>query len=473
MLLLVAALAVVIANTPGAAAFEALWQIDVGVQFGELDYGRSVRASINDAAMTLFFFVVALELKRELALGELRNPRMAALSIAAAAGGMIVPASIYLALQGGEIGHAGWGTVMATDTAFVVACLALLRERIPQSLRVFMLSLAIVDDVGAIVVVAVGYGHGFHWGALALAGAVLAAVALMRRVGLRAFAPYTLAGIVLWLAVDASGVHATVAGVVLGLLTPARRWVSDERLYAILERVVAHPPETATSATTKDRKTLQVAEIAARESLSPVERLEIALHPWVGFIVMPLFAFANAGLPLSGGAAGSAVTWAIVAGLALGKPLGVLSFTWLAVQSRVAERPLSLRWRFIAAARCSRASASRCPCSSRDAPSIRRCSTTRSSASTWRRWSRRPWGLRCYGRARGGMRPSSVTSRPVGSATSTLSTSITTWAARAVPARATGRSLPGVSSVRWISASASASRPRRESSVAARICAYR
>jgi NhaA family Na+:H+ antiporter len=348
LLLLVAALAVAIANTPGAAAFEALWQIHVGVQFGELDYGRSVRAWINDAAMTLFFFVVALELKRELALGELRNPRMAALSIAAAAGGMIVPAGIYLALQGGEIGHAGWGTVMATDTAFVVACLALLRERIPQSLRVFMLSLAIVDDVGAIVVVAVGYGHGFHWGALALAGAVLATVALMRRVGLRGFAPYAIAGIVLWLAVDASGIHATVAGVVLGLLTPARRWVSDERLYAILERVVAHPPDTATSATTKDRKTLQVAEIAARESLSPVERLEIALHPWVGFIVMPLFAFANAGLPLSGAATGSAVTWAIVAGLALGKPLGVLSFTWLAVQSRVAARPPSLRWRFIA-----------------------------------------------------------------------------------------------------------------------------
>jgi len=213
---------------------------------------------------------------------------------------------------------------------------------------VFMLSLAIVDDVGAIVVVAVGYSHGFHWGALALAGAVLAVIALMRRLGLRSFAPYVIAGIVLWLAVDASGIHATVTGVVLGLMTPSRRWVSDERLYAILERVVAHPPETASSAATKDRKTLQAAEIAARESLSPVERLEIALHAWVGFVVMPLFAFANAGLPLSGAAAGSAVTWAIVAGLALGKPLGVLSFTWLAVQSGVAARPANLRWRFIA-----------------------------------------------------------------------------------------------------------------------------
>jgi NhaA family Na+:H+ antiporter len=348
LLMLVAALAVVIANSPGAAAFERLWQIHVGVQFGALDYGRSVRAWINDAAMTLFFFVVALELKRELVLGELRNPRTAALSIAAAAGGMLVPAGIYLALQGGEAGHAGWGTVMATDTAFVVACLALLRDRIPQSLRIFMLSLAIVDDVGAIVMVAVGYSHGFHGGALALSAAVLASVALMRRLGLRSFAPYVMAGIALWLAVDASGIHATVTGVVLGLMTPARRWVSDERLYAILERVVAHPPEAASSAATKDRKTLQAAEIAARESLSAVERLEIALHPWVGFVVMPVFAFANAGLPLSGAVLDGAVTWAIVAGLALGKPLGVLSFAWLAVRSRVAVRPPRLRWRFVA-----------------------------------------------------------------------------------------------------------------------------
>jgi NhaA family Na+:H+ antiporter len=348
LLLLVAALAVVLSNTPAAATLESVWHTPISVVIGELDYGRSLRDWINDAAMTLFFFLVALELKRELVLGELRNPRMATLSIAAAAGGMIVPAAIYLALQGGETGHSGWGTVMATDTAFVVACLTLLRRRIPKSLRVFMLSLAIVDDVGAIVVVAVGYSHGFHGIALALAGVLLGAVALMQRIGLRNFAPYIIAGIVLWLAVDASGIHATVTGVVLGLMTPARRWVSDQRLYAILERVIAHPADAASSAATRDRKTLQAAEIAARESLSPVERLEIALHPWVGFVIMPLFAFANAGLPLSSVTAGSTVTWAIVAGLALGKPLGVLSFTWIAVQSGMATRPASLRWRFIA-----------------------------------------------------------------------------------------------------------------------------
>jgi NhaA family Na+:H+ antiporter len=348
VLLLFTVAALILSNSPWAHPFLNVWETRVGLQIGSFEFARSLRDWINDGLMTLFFFLVALELKRELVLGELNNPRMAALSIAAALGGMLVPASLYLLLQWGHPGESGWGTVMATDTAFVIGCLALLGPRIPQSLRVFMLSLAIVDDIGAILVVAVGYSSHIVWGALALGALGIAIVRAMALVGFRGFPLYFLVGGFTWLAVDASGIHATVTGVILGLLTPARRWVSDERLYAILDRVVAHPASDDGRGHTKDRQTLQVAEIAARETLSPVERLEIALHPWVGFIIMPLFAFANAGVALSFGDLGSSVTVAVVLGFTVGKPVGILTFSWLAVRSGIAMRPADLDWRLLA-----------------------------------------------------------------------------------------------------------------------------
>jgi NhaA family Na+:H+ antiporter len=170
----------------------------------------------------------------------------------------------------------------------------------------------------------------------------------MALAGVRDISIYFLVGCFVWLAVDASGIHATVTGVILGLMTPARRWVSDARLYAILARVIAHPASDEGSGDTRDRQTLQVAEIAARETLSPVERLEFALHPWVGFFIMPLFAFANAGLPLSLGDLGNSVTMAVFVGFAIGKPVGILTFSWLALRSGIAIRPPELGWRFLA-----------------------------------------------------------------------------------------------------------------------------
>lgn len=348
VLLLFTVAALVLSNSPWAHVLEGAWETPVGLQLGSLEFARSLRDWINDGLMTLFFFLVALELKRELVLGELSNPRMATLSVAAALGGMLVPAAVYLMLQWGQPGQHGWGTVMATDTAFVIGCLALLGSRIPQSLRVFMLSLAIVDDIGAILVVAIGYSSHIAWGALVLAALGVAIVRAMAMLGFRGFPLYFLIGGFIWLAVDASGIHATVTGVILGLMTPARRWVSNERLYAILDRVVAHPIGNHGSGETKDRQTLQVAEIAARETLSPVERLEIALHPWVGFVIMPLFAFANAGVPLSLSGLGSPVTMAVFAGFVLGKPIGVLTFSWLAVRSGIATCPSDLNWRLLA-----------------------------------------------------------------------------------------------------------------------------
>jgi NhaA family Na+:H+ antiporter len=348
VLLLFTVTALVLSNSPWTHLYENVWETSVGLQLGSFEFVRSLREWINDGFMTLFFFLVALELKRELVLGELNNPRMAALSIVAALGGMIVPATLYLALQWDQPGESGWGTVMATDTAFVIGCLAVLGSRIPQSLRVFMLSLAIVDDIGAILVVAIGYSSHIAWGALALGALGVAVIRIMTLAGVRASSIYFLVGGLVWFAVDASGIHATVTGVIIGLMTPARRWVSDERLYAILAGVIAHPSSDEGSGDTKDRKTLQLAEIAARETLSPVERLEIALHPWVGFFIMPLFALANAGLPLSLGDLGNSVTLAVFVGFAVGKPIGILTFCWLAVRSGIAIRPPELGWRLLA-----------------------------------------------------------------------------------------------------------------------------
>ena len=178
-------LPLVLSNSPWADQFLTFWELPVGIRIGSLEAARSLRDWINDALMTLFFFVVALELKRELVLGELRNPRMAALSIAAAAGGMLVPAAIYMMMQWGQEGAHGWGIAMATDTAFVIGCLAVLGRRIPQSLRVFMLSLAIVDDIGAILVVAIGYGSQLDWAALAVGGLEIAIVVGMGLLGIR------------------------------------------------------------------------------------------------------------------------------------------------------------------------------------------------------------------------------------------------------------------------------------------------
>ncbi len=298
--------------------------------------------------MTLFFFVVALELKRELVLGELRSPRMAAFSIAAAVGGMLVPAALYLTLQLGREGAHGWGTVMATDTAFVIGCLALLGRRIPQSLRVFMLSLAIVDDIGAILVVAIGYSSQLAWGALALGAFGIASVRGMARFGIRSVPLYFLVGAVIWLSVDASGIHATITGVVLGLLTPTGRWVSDDRLQAIREREVDDPSGDRRGDRAEGRRAWRRSKVAIRETVSPVERLEIMLHPWVSFAIMPLFAFANAGMPLSWADRGSPVTFAVFVGFTIGKPVGILAFGWLAVRSGLASRPPDMGWGLLA-----------------------------------------------------------------------------------------------------------------------------
>ena len=349
MLLIATFTALLLSNSAWSTPFLAFWETPLGLNFGSLDFTRSLRHWINDGLMTFFFFVIALELKRELVLGELRKLRAAALPFAGALGGMLVPVSLYLSLMKGQPGMHGWGTVMATDTAFVIGCLALLGARIPPTLRLFLLSLAIFDDVGAIAVVAVGYSDALNWAALAVAMFGLIAVAGSARLGIRSVPFYFLLGGLIWLCFDASGIHATVTGVILGLMTPTRGWVSDERLRAILGRMLSHPIGDYWSGDTTERRDLRQAGTALTEALSPVERLEMMLHPWVGFVVMPIFALANAGVEIYGGDLRQPVSVAIFVGLVFGKPIGVLTFSWLAVRLGLATRAFGLSWPLLAA----------------------------------------------------------------------------------------------------------------------------
>lgn len=348
VLLLSAILALFLANSAWSMTFLSFWDTPVAIRLGSLDISRTLRYWINDGLMTLFFFLVALELKRELVLGELRNLRTATLSLAAAIGGMIVPVSLFLSIAGDASGSNGWGAVMATDTAFVVGCLALLGTRVPHSLRLFLLSLAIFDDIGAILVVAIGYGSALDWVALSLAGLGIATVVWFAHLGVRSITFYFTVGILIWIAMDSSGLHPTLAGVVLGLLTPARSWVNDTRLRAILNRVVAYTPGEHWSGDTVERHDLRRAGVAVREALSPLERLEISLHPWVAFFIMPLFAFANAGVQIASPDLGGTIAIAISVGFIIGKPIGVIVFSYLGVACRLAAKPADLSWGVLA-----------------------------------------------------------------------------------------------------------------------------
>ncbi len=349
LLLISTILALVLANSQMSESYLGFWNRRIGLTFGSLEFARSLRHWINDGFMTLFFFVISLELKREITLGELRKPQLAALPFAGAMGGMLVPVLIYVVLMLGQPGFHGWGTVIATDTAFVIGCLAIFGSRIPASLRLFLLSLAIFDDVGAILVVAFGYGEAMNWTALALGLFGLGGVATVSRIGIRSIPIYFLLGGAVWLCFDASGVHATIVGVVLGLMTPARVWVSDMRLRSILDRLLSNPVGESWSGDTTERRDLRLAGRAVAESLSPVEQLELMLHPWVGFVIMPMFALANAGVQFHAADFGQSVSIAIVACLVLGKPAGVLAFSWLAVRFGLAKLSFGLTWPFVAA----------------------------------------------------------------------------------------------------------------------------
>ncbi|WP_278377357.1 Na+/H+ antiporter NhaA [Sphingobium yanoikuyae] len=341
-LLVATIVALILANTTWSEQFLAFWEMPIGMQLGALDFTRSTGHWINDALMTFFFFLVSLEMKREFALGELRDLRTAALPFSAALGGMIVPALIYVTILAGDVGTQGWGTVMATDTAFVIGGLALFGSRVPESLRLFLIALAIFDDIGAILVVAISYGNALNFVAVSFALIAMCLIAIAARLGVRSIPIYFLFGGVVWLCLDFSGIHATIAGVILGLMTPTRIWVGGPRLRAILGNIL-NPRDHEWSGDTSDRRELVEAGRAISESLSPLERLEMMLHPWVGFVIMPLFALANAGVAFSASDF-QTVSIAIFFALVFGKPIGVLLFSWLAVRLGLATLGAGLNW---------------------------------------------------------------------------------------------------------------------------------
>ncbi|MPZ19784.1 MAG: Na+/H+ antiporter NhaA [Luteitalea sp.] len=349
VLLVCATVALVLANSLFRAPYEAIWQTMVGWSAGSVTMQHSLRHWINDGLMAVFFLVVGLEIKRELAVGELRDRRAALLP--AALGGMVLPAAIYLGLQWGQDGAAGWGIPMATDIAFVVGCLAVLGPRVPHGLRVFLLSLAIIDDIGAILVVAFGYSTGIDARFVALGLAGLVAVAILVRIGVTTIVPFVVAGALTWLAFHESGVHATIAGVLLGLLAPARAAPGEHHASHALDRLGERLGGSHDDVDEAEDVTAPAAT-AAHGVESPLERLESALHPFVSFVVMPIFALANAGVALELEGIGHPVALAVIAGLVVGKPVGVSLFAWLAVRLRWTRLPTGVSWPLLVGAGC-------------------------------------------------------------------------------------------------------------------------
>ena len=309
--------ALVWANSPWAGSYFHLWHTDLTFGFAGKLLSEPLHFWINDGLMALFFLLVGLEIKRETLVGELASFRKAALPIAAALGGMIVPAGLYVLFNHGGPGASGWGIPMATDIAFALGVLALLGDRVPTSLKVFLAALAIADDIGAVLVIAFFYTEQISWISLGVGGFFFVALIAANRAGARHPLIYAVLGIGLWLAFLQSGIHATVAGVLLAITIPARQRFNSG---------------------------------ASERTESPMLRFEHALLPWNKYVIMPVFALANAGVVLGTGAAKSLVdpiSLGVICGLVLGKPIGIVLFSWLATQSRLATMLDGVSWRQI------------------------------------------------------------------------------------------------------------------------------
>ena len=356
LLLACALLAVLWANSPWSNSYFAMWHTKLTIGLAGSSLERDLHFWVNDALMAVFFFVVGLEVKRELLAGELASPRQAALPIVAALGGVLVPALVYLGVNAGTPGVRGWGIPMATDIAFAIGVMALLGDRVPVGLKVFLTALAIVDDIAAVLVIAVFYTGSVAWGALGAAALCLFLALAANRLGVRHPLPYALIGAALWLFVLESGIHTTIAGVALAFMIPSSNAV-DAGEFLRYGRAVLDHFETAAQREPDPRLGAirqQTAVDALRDSCekvqAPLHRLEDALHPWVTFAIMPLFALANAGVSLSGNPGrilAQPVALGVVLGLLLGKPIGVTLASWLAVRTGLAALPANVFWRHI------------------------------------------------------------------------------------------------------------------------------
>lgn len=348
VLVIAALIALLWANSPFSASYAALWHTPLGLRIGPFAFERDLHFWINDGLMTVFFFVVGLEIRREVHHGELSDLRRAALPIAAAVGGMVVPALIYLSLNRGHDSARGWGVPMATDIAFAVGALTLLGKRVVPAQRILLLALAIIDDVGAILVIAFFYSSGISVPGLAVAAAGVGGILGLQALGTRSPWAYVLPAIVLWAGAYVSGVHPTLAGVIVGLLTPAQAWLGPKGFVERVEENLEPIRESVAPSEHALLPHLDAVNQARREAVSPVERLQHALHGWVAFGIMPLFALANSGVPLGNASLagdGLFVLLGVTAGLVLGKPIGIVAFSWLLVRSGFSRLPAGVDWR--------------------------------------------------------------------------------------------------------------------------------
>jgi Na+/H+ antiporter NhaA len=340
LLLVATLLALGWANSPWAAGYDSFWSMPASVGVGDLVLTLDLRHWVNDAAMAVFFLVVGLEITREVTTGELRNRRAVAAPALGALGGLAAPALLYWAINPSGPASAGWGIVMSTDTAFVLGILALFGPRCPDRLRLFLLTLAIVDDIGAIAVMALFYSGDLHLSALALSGALVVLLLILRWLGVWRVTPYVVVGLALWLAVHESGVHATLAGVLLGLLVPARppdpEALPRTRLYG---RALLEQP---------DAERARLARLAAAATVPTGERLQHALHRWSAFGVVPLFGLANAGVALDAATLREAITSPVTLGvwvaLVVGNLVGITVGTAVALRTGWGVLPGGVRW---------------------------------------------------------------------------------------------------------------------------------
>lgn len=340
LLILTAALAFAWANSPWVGLYDAMRHAPTGIELGGFVLRKPLELWVNDLLMAIFFFLVGLEIKRELLVGELAGWKRASLPVAGALGGMVAPALIYLAFNAGTPYAAGWGVPMATDIAFAVGVLALLGPRVPLALKVFLLALAIVDDLGAVLVIAVFYTDDVDLALLGLSLAVWVVALTYGRLGGGGAAVFAILGAVMWYAMLKSGVHATIAGVLLALAVPLVRRIEPETLKQELRQRIGGSFEEV-------EVRLDHLEQVIERAQSPLHNFEHALAPWVAFGIMPVFALFNAGVTLTApegvGLLSSATTGAFL-GLLLGKPLGIVVFVWLAERIGLTERPASATW---------------------------------------------------------------------------------------------------------------------------------
>jgi len=350
VLLVTAAVALVWANSPWAESYDHLWHTPLSFGIADWRIEESLHFWINELLMTVFFLVVGLEIKREIVEGALSDVRRAMLPVAAAIGGMLVPALIYVSLNRSGPTSDGWGVPMATDIAFAVGVLALLGRRVSPPLRVLLLALAIIDDIGAILVIAVFYSSGFALDGLVVALVGLALLFLLLKMGVRPGLVYVAPILLMWVGMLQSGIHPTLAGVVAGLSAPARSWFGKE---GFLRR--AHEAlddfQSRIQRQHSDHELLEPLgrlNEARQEALSPALRMESALHPWVAYVIMPLFALANAGVNLGGIELSTpgfgTVALGVAVGLVVGKPVGVMVLSWIAVRSKLCSLPDGVSW---------------------------------------------------------------------------------------------------------------------------------